>query len=157
MVTHFADAIDGAISALRFLLHLAAALQLGIAVLNLFLVRLLKWKEELARMPLLLREVLQVHAWFISITLGIFVAMTWRFASEMAAGGNVVCRWLAGGIGLFWAIRAVLQFTYYSRSHWRGQPARTAAHVALLLVYGSFAATYLWAAYGGKTAWFPGS
>jgi len=133
-------------SALRVLLELAAALQLGIAVLNLFLVRLLKWKEELGRMPLLLREVFQVHAWFISITLGIFAAMTWRFAGEFAAG-NAVCRWLAGSIGLFWAIRTLLQVTYYSSSHWRWQSGRTVAHVALLLLYGGFAAAYLWAAF----------
>ena len=49
-------------------LQIAAALQLAIALLNLFLARLLNWKEEMARMPLLLREVFQVHAWFISIT-----------------------------------------------------------------------------------------
>jgi len=132
-------------SSLLFLLQSAAALQLGIAVMNLFLVRLLSWQEEVARMPLLVQEVFQVHAWFISITLGIFAAMTWRFAGEMAAGTNLVCRWLAGGIGLFWGIRAVLQATYYSSSHWRGQRGRTVAHAGLLIVYGGFAAVYLWA------------
>ena len=108
-------------SPLPLLLQLAAAMQLGIALLNLFLVRLLKWKEDLARMPLLLREVFQVHAWFISITLGIFGVMTLRFAGELAGGTNPVCQWLAAGIGSFWAIRTVLQLTYYSSSHWRGQ------------------------------------
>src|SRR6266446_8136496 len=125
-------------------LQLAAILQLGIAVLNLFLVRLLKWKEEVARMPLLLREVFQVHAWFISITLTIFAVMTWRFAGEMAGGANPATQWLAGGIGIFWAVRAVLQVAYYSSSHWRGQAGRTLAHVLLLIMYGSVAAVYLW-------------
>ena len=132
---------------LSVLLQLAAALQFAIAVLNLFLVPLLKWRDDLARMPLLLREVFQVHAWFISITLLIFAAMTWRFASEMAGGTSPVCQWLAAGIGLFWAIRTVLQITYYSSSHWRGQPGRLLAHVALLLLYGGFAAIYLWTAF----------
>ena len=57
---------------LPLLLQIAAALQVAIAVLNLFLVRLFNWRAELSRMPLLLREVFQVHAWFISITLTIF-------------------------------------------------------------------------------------
>jgi hypothetical protein len=130
------------------LLQFAAALQLAIAVLNLFLVPLLNWREDLARMPLLLREVFQVHAWFISITLAIFVAITWRFASEMAGGANPVCQWLAAGIGAFWAIRAVLQMAYYSSTHWRGQSGRTLAHIGLLIVYGGFAAVYLWTAWG---------
>ena len=73
---------------LSSLLRIAAAAQLSIALLNLFLVRLLDWKADLDRMPLLLREVFHVHGWFISITLGIFGVMTLRFAYAMAASSN---------------------------------------------------------------------
>jgi hypothetical protein len=99
-------------------------------------------------MPLLLREVFRVHAWFISVTLTIFAVMTWRFATEMAGRANSVGQWLAAGIGGFWAIRAVLQVSYYSSSHWRGFFARTLVHVLLLILYGGFAGVYLWAALG---------
>ena len=135
---------------LSFLLQLIAVLQFAIAVLNLFLVHLLGWKPDLQRMPLLLREVFQVHAWFISVTLTIFATTTWRFARDMATAANPVAQWLAAGIGLFWAIRTVLQVTFYSGSHWRGQPARTFMHIALLLAYSAFAALYLWTAFGTK-------
>jgi len=135
-------------SPLGLLLDVAAALQLAVAGLNLFLVPLLKWKAELQRMPLLLREVFQVRAWFISVTLAIFAAMTWRFAGEMVAGHNPVCRWVAACIGIFWGIRTVFQVTYYSSSHWRGQRGRTVAHVALLLVYGGFTLVYLLCVFG---------
>jgi hypothetical protein len=133
---------------LFILLHAAAALQLGVALLNLFLVPLLKWKEDLARTPLLLREVFHVHAWFISLTLTIFGLMTWRFAGELAARATALGGWLAAGIGIFWAIRAILQVAYYSSSHWRGQFGRTAIHIVLLFMYGGLAAIYLWAAFG---------
>jgi hypothetical protein len=133
---------------LSILLQAAATLQLGIALLNLFLVPLLKWKEELARAPLLLREVFHVHAWFISVTLAIFGLLTWRFAGELAAHANAIGVWLATGIGIFWAIRTVLQVAYYSSSHWRGQPGRTVIHIVLLFMYGGMAAIYLWAAFG---------
>jgi hypothetical protein len=133
---------------LETVLQIAAIAQLGIAILNLFLVRLLDWRGEVAKMPLLLREVFHVHMWFISITLLIFGAITLRFAPEMASGALELGRWLAGGVGLFWGVRALLQMTYYSSSHWRGQPGRTVAHVMLLLVYGGFAAAYLRAAFG---------
>ena len=132
------------------LLTTAAGLQLAIALLNLFLVPLLNWKHDLMRMPLLLREVFRVHAWFISVTLGIFALMTWRFAVEMAGGGTPACRWLAGCIGSFWAVRTVLQVGYYSSSHWRGNLGRTMAHVGLLLIYGGFSFVYLWAAMGSE-------
>ena len=139
-------------STLTALLQMTAAMQLAIAALNLFLIRLLKWQEELGRMQLLVREVFRVHAWFISITLAIFGVMTWRFANEMAGGTNPVCQWLAAGIGSFWAVRTVLQVFYYSSSHWRGQLGRTLIHIALLFLYGGFAAAYLWAAFGGAAA-----
>ena len=127
---------------LSSLLRIAAIAQLAIALLNLFLVRLLDWKADLDRMPLLLREVFHVHCWFISITLGIFGVTTLRFAEAMAASSNEACRWLAAGIGIFWAIRTVLQVTYYSRTHWQGRPIRTAMHVVLLATYGGLALIY---------------
>ena len=127
---------------LSSLLRIAAAAQLSIALLNLFLVRLLDWKADLDRMPLLLREVFHVHCWFISITLAIFGLTTLRHADAMAESSNEVCRWLTAGIGIFWAIRTVLQVTYYSGSHWRGRPVRTAMHVALLATYGGLALVY---------------
>src|SRR5258707_15818839 len=123
-------------SPLPILLSLAAALQLAIAALNLSLVPLFHWRQDLARMPLLLREVFRVHAWFISVTLAIFAVMTWRFAGQMATHTDPAAQWLAAGIGMFWAIRTFLQVAYYSSSHWRGKPARTVAHFALLLGYG---------------------
>jgi len=132
---------------LSSLLRIAAVAQLAIALLNLFLVRLLDWKADLDRMPLLLREVFHVHGWFISITLGIFGVMTLRFAYAMAASSNEACRWLAAGIGIFWAIRTVLQVTCYSGSHWHGRPIRTAMHVGLLATYGSLALVYSLAAF----------
>jgi hypothetical protein len=132
---------------LETVLQVMAIAQVAIAVLNLFLVRLLGWRSEVMKMPLLLREVFYVHMWFISVTLVIFGVMTWRFAAEMSGGAAEIGRWLAGGIGLFWAARTVLQITYYSSSHWRGDPGRTTAHVLLLFVYGTFAATYLRAAF----------
>jgi hypothetical protein len=131
---------------LCILLRTVAVLQLGVALLNLFLVPLLKWREDLRRAPLLLREVFQVHAWFISVTLAIFGMITWRFAAELQI--NAIGHWLAGGIGIFWAIRTVLQMTYYSSSHWRGQTGRTIIHIVLLFVYGGMAAVYLWTTFG---------
>ena len=110
-------------------LFIAAAAQLVIAVLNLFLVRIMKWEEPVVRMPQLVREVFHVHAWFITITLVIFGVVTIRFAGELAAGTNDLGRWLVCGIGLFWLIRWVIQFFFYSSSHWKGKCAETAVHI----------------------------
>jgi hypothetical protein len=131
---------------LELLLRLAALAQLGVAILNLFLIRIMKWRCELNTVPLLIREVFQIHVYFISITLAIFGAVTWRFAAEIAHADQPICVWLAIGIGAFWAVRSVMQWSHYSAVHWRGDRLRTLIHWMLFLGYGAFAAIYFTAA-----------
>jgi hypothetical protein len=128
-------------------LRVTALAQLGVAILNLWLIRIMKWKPDLERMPLLVREVFRVHCYFISITLAIFGVLTWRFAGDMAQAANPLCVWLAGGIGTFWLIRSAMQWVFYSPSHWRGDPARTVIHFILFFGYGAFTAVYYVAAF----------
>src|SRR5881398_1135380 len=64
---------------LDLLLRAAALAQLAVAILNLFLVRIMKWKPDLDRAPLLVREAFHIHVIFISITLSIFAVLPWRF------------------------------------------------------------------------------
>jgi hypothetical protein len=73
-------------------LKTAALMQTAVAILNLFLVRMMRWREDLDRLPRLVREVFHVHSWFISITLAIFAVMTCKFSSEMADGTDAACR-----------------------------------------------------------------
>lgn len=134
---------------LELLLRLAALAQLGVVFLNLFLIRIMNWRPDLDAMPLLLREVFRIHVYFISITLAIFGAVTWQFAGDIANAAHPICVWLAIGIGVFWAIRSVMQWTHYSAVHWRGDRLRTVIHWMLFLGYGAFAAVYLTAASGG--------
>ena len=134
---------------LELFLRVAALAQLGIVVLNLFLVRLMNWRPDLEAMSLLIREVFQIHMYFISITLAIFGVLTWRFAGELATAAQPLCVWLAIGIGIFWAIRSVMQWSHYSTVHWRGDRLRTAIHWTLFLGYGTFAAVYFTAATRG--------
>jgi hypothetical protein len=131
---------------LELFLRVAALAQLGVAVLNLFLVKIMKWESDLVSAPLLIREVFQIHIYFISITLAIFGALTWRFAGDIATAANPLCVWLAIGIGIFWAVRSVMQWSHYSAIHWRGDRGRTLIHWMLFLGYGVFAAVYLTAA-----------
>jgi len=131
---------------LELFLRLAALAQLGVVVLNLFLIRIMNWQRDLDAMPLLIREVFQIHVYFISITLAIFGAITWRFAADLASGANPICVWLAIGIGAFWAVRSIMQWSHYSAVHWRGDRMRTLIHWTLFLGYGAFAAVYFAAA-----------
>src|SRR5256714_13948628 len=98
----------------------AAFAQFAVAILNLFLIRIMKWKPDLDRAPLLIREVFRIHVVFISITLSIFAVLTWRFAHEIASAASPLAIWFAVAIGLFWLARSAMQRLHYSASHWRG-------------------------------------
>jgi hypothetical protein len=128
-------------------LRAAALGQIGVALLNLFLIRIMKWTPDLERMPLLIREVFRIHCIFISITLAIFGVLTWRFAAEIATQTNPLGTWLAAGIGIFWMVRSIMQWSHYSPSHWRGEATRTLIHFLLFFGYGALAAVYLAAAF----------
>jgi hypothetical protein len=127
-------------------LKIAAGGQMVVAVLNLFLVKEMKWREPLNQLPLLAREVFYVHSLFITVILLSFGVLTLRFVEPMARGHNEALAWLAGAIGIFWGIRTFIQIFYYSSSHWRGQPGRIGIHIFLLLAYGGASITYLIAA-----------
>ena len=47
----------------------------ALAVLNLALPRFLRWREELASLSLLNRQVFQVHAFFIALIVALFAAL----------------------------------------------------------------------------------
>ena len=131
----------------HLLLRAAALAQFAIAILNLFLIRIMNWKPDLDRAPLLVREVFRIHIFFISITLTIFAVLTWHFANEIATATNPIAMWLAIGIGAFWLVRSIMQWSHYSASHWRGNVLRTAIHWMLFLGYGAMAGVYLAAAF----------
>ena len=133
---------------LTLILHVVAAMQLFIATLNFFLPRLLNWHAAIDAMPLLVREVFQVHAFFISVTCAIFGVLTWRFAAELAHPPHEMMRWFAACVGTFWGIRSVMQWTHYSSTHWRGLADKTLAHALLFCAYSGFATIYFWAAFG---------
>jgi len=135
---------------LELFVRFAALAQLGVALLNLFLIRIMKWRTDLDAMPLLLREVFQIHLYFISITLAIFGTLSWRFASELATAAHPFFVWLAIGIGAFWAIRSMMQWTHYSAVHWQTDRLRTVIHWTLFVGYGAFAAVYFTAASRGS-------
>ena len=135
------------IAHLELWLRIVAVAQIALAVLSLNLPRILKWQPDIDRMSLLVREVFEIHSWFIALTLVIWGVLTWRFAPDMALAPYEMARWLSAMIGVFWGVRCILQWTHYSASHWRGIPSRTVIHWTLFLGYAAWAAVYFVAAF----------
>src|SRR5207237_7419360 len=95
----------------------AAIAQFAVAILNLFLIRIMKWELDLDRAPLLIREVFRIHVVFISFTLSIFAVLTWQFAHEIASAASPLAIWFAVALGLFWLACSAMHWLHFIPRH----------------------------------------
>jgi len=92
----------------------AGAVQVGIMLANVPLPGRLRVRERLAGVPRFVRQIFYVHWVYIVIVLGLFAALCFGFAPELA-GASGMGRFLSAFIAGFWLLRIVLQVFYYDR------------------------------------------
>jgi hypothetical protein len=122
------------LSDLEFPLMLAGALQIALAALHPFFPKRFAWKEELARMSLLNRQIFLVHTFFICVVL-VSIGSLSLFATGALLDGSRLARLVAGGIAVFWGLRLLTQLFVYDSKLWRGHRFNTAVHVLASLLW----------------------
>ena len=131
-------------------LRLAGVLLAGLAVLNVFVPSRFRWREELARVSLLNREIFQVHTIFLIVTLTLFSALLLTSADALVEPARLP-RAILAGLTLFWGLRMLMQWFYYSPAIWRGHPFNTLMHVLFSGLWIYFTAVF------GTAFWFVAS
>lgn len=128
-------------------LRLTGALLLFLAALHATFPGRFQWREELARLSLLNRQIFWVHTLFIVLVLVLNAALVIGCA-ESLLDPHPVSRACLIGLTAFWLARLLTQLFVYDRALWRGNGPRTAAHVLftglwcyLATVYGTALAT----------------
>jgi hypothetical protein len=120
-------------------LWVAGGVQLSIAVSNLWVPRILHYRDNLAKVSAIVRQVFTVHAIYLVLVLLAFSALSIFFAPELA-GANSLGRFLSAFLAVFWLLRVFLQFAYYDRALRAkcrlGDIAYTLAISSLSIVYG---------------------
>lgn len=91
---------------------LAGAVQLVILLANIPLPRILQCRKNLARVSPMIREVFIVHWADIALVLGIFVALCFGFAADLAVGSQLG-RFLSACMAIFWFARVPVQLFLY--------------------------------------------
>ena len=95
-------------------LWVAGGMHLCIAAANFWVPRILNYRENLAKVSSMVRQVFVVHSLYMVLVLLGISALCLRFARELTRGeplGRALCAFLA----FFWLLRVVLQFAYYDR------------------------------------------
>ena len=123
-------------------LQVAGVLQLALALAHLFFPRLFGWRQELQGVSLLTRQIFWAHLFFIALTVAGFGTVSVLYAVELTQRGPLARAFL-GGLSLFWLIRWIFQFFFYSSALWRGHRFNTVMHVLFGLLW-----MYLFAVYG---------
>lgn len=117
----------------------AGFVHLGIIAANIPLPGRLRVRERLAGVPRFVRQIFYVHWIYIVIVLGLFAALCFGFAPELA-GASSMGRFLSAFMAGFWLLRIVLQVFYYDgqmRRENRGLDLLyLAALLALVAVFG---------------------
>ena len=123
-------------------LWMAGVVQLAIASANLFIPKKLNYRENLARVAPIIRQIFVVHSVYIVGVVLLFAVVTFSFTTELASGRGLG-RFLATGMAIFWLFRAPVQLLYYDESLRRtnrlGDVAFTSAALFLTITYGAAA------------------
>jgi hypothetical protein len=118
---------------MKELIWFAGAVHVGIMAANIPLPGRLRVRERLAGVPRFVRQIFYVHWVYIVIVLGLFAALCFGFAPELA-GASRLGRFLSGFMAGFWLLRIVLQIFYYDREIRRESRVLDALYIGSLIV-----------------------
>lgn len=96
---------------MKTLLYAGAAFHLAFAIFHLWFWKLFRWRDELARLGFINRQIVQILNLCLTF---VFFAVAWlsfAYADELLAPG--LGRALLGAIALFWFARAALQVIFF--------------------------------------------
>jgi hypothetical protein len=122
-------------------LHVVGVLLVGLVLINLIVPRRFHWQEEMRALSLLNRQIFQVHAIFIVLTLAMFAALLLTCASSLLEP-TPLARAVLGGLLIFWFVRLIFQWFYYSPAIWRGHRFNTLLHYVFTATWLYFTATF---------------
>ncbi|HZO08698.1 MAG TPA: hypothetical protein VFC77_04930 [Myxococcota bacterium] len=121
---------------MRTILVLAGLGQLALALASLAIPRVLRWREETAKLRPLTRQVFWTYAAYIfsfHVAFGLLSAL----APERLLDGTPLARTVAGFIAVYWGARLALQFFCFDRSERPpGAPAKLAEAALVSLFFG---------------------
>ena len=123
-------------------LRIAGALQIALALLHLAFPRRFQWKEELARLSPLNRQIFLVHTIFICLVLVMIGSLSLLTPGALLEPTRL-SRLVLGGFSAFWGLRLLCQWFVYDPALWRGQTFNSVMHVLFSLLWLYLTAVYL--------------
>ncbi len=119
---------------LDLLLRIAGVAHFGILIASALVPRVLNWRETLAPLPTLVRQLMWVYGGYVVLMIISLGAVSLALPHELAAGtalGRAVC-----GFGtVFWGLRLALQLFYFDSREFLTTRILRAGHEGLTVVF----------------------
>lgn len=124
-------------------LRISGLLLIGLAILHVIFPRHFQWKQELKSLNLINRQMMEVHTFFIALTVLLMGLLCLVLPDEIGVGrlGNGI----GIGLAIFWFARLLTQFFWYSPALWKGKKFETFVHIAFSLLWAGLTTLFLWA------------
>jgi len=108
-------------------------LLISLATLHLFFPRYFNWSDDLKSMSLINRQMMHVHTFFIGLVVFLMGLLCLTSSDDLihtALGKRILL-----GLGVFWLVRLIIQFFWYSPQLWRGKKFETSMHILFSLLW----------------------
>ena len=115
-------------------LRLAGVVMASLVVVNLLVPRRFHWREEMSRLSLVNRQIFQAHSVFLVLTLALFSALLLTCGPALLEPTRL-SRAVLAGLTIFWGLRMLMQWCFYSPSIWRGHRFNTVMHYTFSVVW----------------------
>ncbi len=109
-------------------LRAVGALLAALVVVNLYVPARFNWRADLSRVSLLNRQIFQAHSVFLVLTLAL-TSVLLLTSADVLVEPSPLSRAVLIGLTIFWALRMLMQWFFYSSDIWRGNGFFTAMHV----------------------------
>lgn len=111
---------------------------------SLFIPSALGWKQGLAGVPTLIRQMFWVYAAYV-FGFHVCFGLLGLFGTHLLLDGSMLAALVCGFVCVYWVARLVVQFAYFDRKSMpRAGPYRL-AEAGLVLAFAAFAGVFGWA------------
>jgi hypothetical protein len=106
-----------------------------LAFLHIVFPKYFNWKEELKSLTLINKQMMEIHTFFIAVTVLLMGLLCLTSSAELV--NTLLGKRISLGLGIFWGIRLVIQFFGYSSKLWKGKRFETTMHIffSILWIY----------------------
>ena len=112
-----------------------------LALVHFVFPKYFNWGKELSSLSLINKQMIAVHTLFIALTIFLMGLLCLTSSNDLVE--TTLGKKISLGLGIFWAIRLIVQFCGYSSKLWKGKVFETLVHVLFSLLWAYLSTVFL--------------